>query len=259
MMQVVDCFLFADELDMLECRLHELEEVVDWFVLVESEHTFQGNPKPLWYDTHRERFARWSDRIVHVVAELPDIDKPFDPQYRRPSYERDPFIREAAQREAIIEGLKALPLTPDDTIVLSDVDEIWRPSIVVTDLPRPFTVLKQTMYVHNLGWQHPDLWDGPVVVHVEDLPPAEYGTFNIVRSCGQHPRPPRVPNAGWHLTYFGGPDAARNKLDSFSHTECAEIDIADYAIRGLHVDGTELIKTGRDADLPRWIPDRWLP
>jgi hypothetical protein len=117
MMQVVDCFIFADELDMLECRLTELEEVVDWFVLVEAESTFQGDPKPLAYAEHRDRFARWSDRIVHVVAELPDASA---------------WIREAAQREAIIDGLRALPLAPDDTIVLSDVDEIWRPSVVVT-------------------------------------------------------------------------------------------------------------------------------
>lgn len=245
MMQVVDCFLFAGELDMLECRLTELEEVVDWFVMVEGDRTFQGEPRSLVYEQHRERFARWSDRIVYVVAELP--------------VEGTAWVREDAQREAIIDGLKALPLSPDDTVVVSDVDEIWRASIVMTDLPRPFTVLQQTMFVHHFGWVHPEPWDGPVVLHVEDIPPAEYGSFAIIRSCRLHERPPRVPNAGWHLSWFGGDEMSRRKLDSFSHTEFADVDIADHAARGLHVDGVELVEASADVALPRWVPAGWLP
>jgi hypothetical protein len=238
-MSVVDCFLFSDELDMLECRLHELGEVVDWFVLVEGDRTFQGDPKPSVYDTNRGRFAKWSDRIVHVIAELPDGDA---------------WSRERAQREAIFDGLQALPLEADDTIVLSDVDEIWRPSIRVSDLPRPFAVLSQTMYVHNLGWRHPDRWDGPVVTHVEDLPP----TFDILRSCRLHERPPRVLDGGWHLSWFGGDDASRRKQFSFSHTEYRTVDMVARRENGLHIDGTVLERTTFE-DVPRWIPAGWLP
>jgi len=244
MMQVVDCFLFADEVDMLECRLHELEDVVDWFVLVEAEQTFTGRSKSLHYDQHRSRFERWSDRIVHVVAELPNGDA---------------WAREAAQREAIIDGLRALPLAPDDTIVLSDVDEIWRPSVVVTDLPRPFTVLSLDMFVHDLGWRHPDKWDGPVVVHVADLPPAEVGTFDVVRSCRLHERPPRVPNAGWHLSWFGGDKASQAKQRAFSHVEYADVDVKASRLNGIHIDVTVLERNEVFDDLPRWIPGEWLP
>lgn len=244
MKQVVDCFIFADELDMLECRLTELEEVVDWFVLVEAESTFQGDPKPLAYADNRDRFARWSDRVVHVVAELPDGTA---------------WTREAAQREAIIDGLRALSLAPDDTIVLSDVDEIWRPSVVVTDLPRPFTVLTQTMYVHHFGWRHPDVWHGPVVTCVDDLPPSEYGTFEIIRSCRLHERPPRVPNGGWHLSWFGGNDAAQRKQRSFSHIEHRDVDMAQRRVDGRHIDGTPLIRVTEPADLPKFVLGDWLP
>lgn len=245
MMQVVDTFIFADELDVLECRLRELEEVVDWFVLVESEQTFTGNPKPLHYDANRERFKAWSDRIVHVVAELP----------ASPS----PWVREAAQRECIIDGLRQLPLSFDDTVVLSDVDEIWRPSVVVSDLARPFTVLQQTMYVYDFGWRHPDSWLGPVVVHVEDLPPTKYGTFEIVRSARLHDRPSRVGNAGWHLTYFGGDEATRRKQASFSHTEFADVDMSACRRNGHHIDGTPLERVTDPTDLPKWVAEGWLP
>lgn len=243
-MKVVDTFIFSDELDMLECRLTELEDAANWFVLVEAESTFQGDPKPLYYDENRDRFARWSDRIVHVVVELP---------------EGDPWMREDVQREAIIDGLRQLPLSPDDTIVLSDVDEIWRMDVDVAYLPRPFTVLTLDWYIHDFGWKHPKTWDGPVVCHVEDLPPADIGTFKALRCLARHDRPPRAGNAGWHLTWFGGDEAQRRKLESFSHTEYRDVDMRPLRAAGIHIDGTQLERVTEWNDLPRFVRGDWLP
>jgi beta-1,4-mannosyl-glycoprotein beta-1,4-N-acetylglucosaminyltransferase len=39
---VFDAILFSNEMDMLEIRLRELYDVVDKFVIVESDHTFTG-------------------------------------------------------------------------------------------------------------------------------------------------------------------------------------------------------------------------
>ena len=47
-MKIYDCFLFFNELDLLEIRLNELDEVVDYFVIVEGESTFQSKPKELF-------------------------------------------------------------------------------------------------------------------------------------------------------------------------------------------------------------------
>lgn len=38
-----DAILFSNEMEILEVRLHELHEVVDKFVIVESDHTFTGS------------------------------------------------------------------------------------------------------------------------------------------------------------------------------------------------------------------------
>jgi len=53
---IVDSFLFGWELDMLECRLIELYDVVDKFYLIESSVTFQGSSKPLIYKNNLDRF-----------------------------------------------------------------------------------------------------------------------------------------------------------------------------------------------------------
>jgi beta-1,4-mannosyl-glycoprotein beta-1,4-N-acetylglucosaminyltransferase len=65
---VVDAFPFHDELDILECRLVELYDAVDWFVLVEADVTHQDRAKPSYYMENRERFAAWADKIIPVWA-----------------------------------------------------------------------------------------------------------------------------------------------------------------------------------------------
>lgn len=46
---IYDCIMFNDELDLLEIRLHH-HAFVDRFILIESTHTYSGQPKPLHYD-----------------------------------------------------------------------------------------------------------------------------------------------------------------------------------------------------------------
>ena len=70
MTRIFDSFMFGRELDMLECRLVELEPVKNLVhVIVEARVDHQDHPKPLYFAEHRERFAPWADRIVHVVAD----------------------------------------------------------------------------------------------------------------------------------------------------------------------------------------------
>ena len=42
---IYDCFNFFNELDLLEIRFYTLYEVVDKFVIVESNKTHSGIPK----------------------------------------------------------------------------------------------------------------------------------------------------------------------------------------------------------------------
>src|ERR1051326_9357013 len=67
---VYDVFMFNDELDILECRLYELQDIPNLtHVIVEANVTHQDNPKDSVFLDHRERFAPWKDRIAHVRSE----------------------------------------------------------------------------------------------------------------------------------------------------------------------------------------------
>ncbi len=66
---IYDCFLFYDELLLLEVRLKTLADIVDKFVLVESTHTFSGHDKRLHYNMVKDEppLAAYKDKIVHII------------------------------------------------------------------------------------------------------------------------------------------------------------------------------------------------
>ena len=67
---IVDCSMWFNEWDALKWRLRTLEDMVDVFVVVEGDMTFQGEPKP-WRLTDRwAEFSRWSDRMIWERVDL---------------------------------------------------------------------------------------------------------------------------------------------------------------------------------------------
>ena len=250
-MRRFDCFMMNNELDMLECRLTELEDVVDHFVLVEATVTHGANqPKPLHFQENQERFAKWSDQIVHVVAD------------GMPSHV-DPWSREHAQREWFRTGLLSVDVQPDDIIFQSDVDEIPRTDFVKYTNPTGFVVAEMDFYCFALDWlntESPDApWRGTVA--------ARYGfieTFTKMRDARLW-APVRVPDAGWHFTWVGGPEYWPSKLGSFCHPEIGPTverqGLGWYFENGVHVDGFPCQQVDHD-DYPKWIreghaPDSW--
>ena len=109
-----DAFQVFNELDMLEVRLHELNETVHRFVLVEATRTHSNKPKPLHFGENKDRFAAFLDKIIHVVVDdLPDNS--------------DAWVLENFQRNAMLRGLTAAH--SNDLVVIADVDEIPLPYV----------------------------------------------------------------------------------------------------------------------------------
>ena len=106
---IYDCFTFFNELEILKIRLNEMYDAVDYFVLVESEETFRGAPKPLFFYENKNAFTRYKDKIIHIIV--------------KGKFETgSPWAREAFQRNQIMRGLENCK--KNDIILISDVDEI---------------------------------------------------------------------------------------------------------------------------------------
>ena len=140
--RIFDCFLFYNELDILEIRLNTLAPLVDHFVLVESSRTFTGQPKPLVFEENKARFAEFQDKIIHIV----DDDMP--------EHAESTYVREAHQRSAIGRGLAEA--RGEDLIIVSDADEIPKPAALAEALKTAvgrITYFEGVYYHFKLNWR----------------------------------------------------------------------------------------------------------
>ena len=211
---ITDAFMFFNELELLEIRLHELSSVVDRFILVEARETFSFQPKPLHYYENRARFRRFWDRIDHQVIE-------------RFPVRTSPWEAERTQREWPLRSITRNDGDPDDLFIFSDVDEVPRAAAITTDIARDApVVLEQPQYYLFLNCLNVD--DPPLrkalVSRRKHLP----ASLTELRNLTAPLSPPCVPNGGWHFSYLGGLGRVQTKMAAFSHQE---LNIKDYTSR----------------------------
>ena len=232
---LVDGFIFYNEMDLLTYRLNILHNLVDYFVIVESRHTFAGKEKSLFYGDNKHLFERFKDKIIHVVVD----DFPF--KYPAINYNnREQWKNEEFQRNAIDRGIKQIKnLQNNDLIMISDVDEIPDPhtleKIKRNILQVQYSSLSMDFYYYNLNTRFREKWNMCKILNYEKYK-EQNRNCNGIRYVGV----PLVPQGGWHLSYFGDPHFIKNKINNFSHQELNNANFTDtHKIE-------ERVKQGRD-------------
>lgn len=213
---VIDSFLFFNELDLLEIRLNILDKYVDKFVIVECTETFMGKPKPLYFKENQDRYAQWKDKIVHYV-----VDK-IDPEILE-SAKRSPnvgagehfWVREFCQKESMIKALDFCK--DDDTVFVSDLDEIWNPDLWIGVVGDNIFKCKQTAYHYYLNNRSDQDIGGWVGTHFGTYKTLDRYGINHFRNRGNNPI--LLENGGWHFTFMGGEEAIKTKVEAYSHQE----------------------------------------
>jgi beta-1,4-mannosyl-glycoprotein beta-1,4-N-acetylglucosaminyltransferase len=79
------------------------------FVVLESNTTFTGRPKPLIYQNNEQRFSFVRGKVTYS---LPGQTLP----------PKDPFVNEGRQRRAVDQGLRAAGIADGDLVIMADVD-----------------------------------------------------------------------------------------------------------------------------------------
>ena len=238
------------ETDILECRLRELEDIPDLHhVIVEAEITHRGDPKPMWYREHAKRFEPWGARITYVhVAE-----------HMLPSREEnpDPWCREYAQREFCRAGLDEAE--PDDIVLHGDCDEIPRPGAITAtkDMPLLVSVFQMRLCMYAVDWLHPLPWHGTIRTQYRSA-----GSFAQLRNM-RNSLPP-IMDGGSHLSWMGGTETHRAKLDTHCHLEMTDetqeaLRSGEWLREGRHSDGHKLEPVDVDEAWPRWVHERECP
>jgi beta-1,4-mannosyl-glycoprotein beta-1,4-N-acetylglucosaminyltransferase len=217
---IYDCFLFCHELEMLRLRIEELCDVVDRFVLVESTVTHSGKPKPLYFQNSSLALGRAADKLISIVVD----DMP---------PHTDSWGRERHQRNAIARALT--DAVDEDIVMISDVDEIPRAELVAAYCGAAgLLAFEQRMSYYWLNCC------GGSRCGTRILPFRlffELGGAEAIR----HTNCPSIPNGGWHFSYIGGPQAVREKLESFSHTELDYNEFKSSSrLKFLHATGADI-------------------
>jgi len=228
-MRVFDCFTFYNEFDMLELRLEELWDTVDYFVISEANTTHQNNPKPFFLKDNWDKVKKYESKIRHVIIE----DMPMS---------SDTWVNERHQRRELRRALT--DLQPDDIVIVSDCDEIPRPSAIeaikedTNDYDRYILAIPLNYFKLNFMMVHPVVKQNNIAVTRGRAftDPQKEREFTFHRDLPHHYADNDfcvVEHGGWHFTYFGHNEFAANKLLNFAHAESrnlAETVDVDYMI-----------------------------
>lgn len=235
-MAVVDCFMFYNELDILELRLKTLWNVVDIFVLVESPKTHKGNDKPLYFKENLSRFKPYMDKIRHIIAPVLEGSKV------------GIWDQEKYQRDHILSGLRTI--SEDSVVMISDVDEIPDPKLVPHLTSGVTFGLHMFMFEYSFDYMFTgEPWIGTVITTCGECKVKGPNFFRDNRW-----RFPVIKGAGWHCSSFGDAKHVWTKIQNYAHADDDKHkgqsfeDFERYLKEGLHSDGkTQLIKR------PAWV------
>lgn len=227
-----DAFIFFNELELLEIRLHILDPHVDYFVLVEATQTFTGNPKPLYYLENKEKFSKWNDKIIHFVVDtIPSTQEEIEKNLKQTSDEIEKeilhttlktdnisqdapqWMREFYQKECIRKALRGIS---DDAICfVSDIDEIWNPHALINYDENKIFKLKQNVSAYYLNNRSSEKWAGTFLTSYKNI---KHSSINHLDTPSKT-KYTYINNGGWHFTNMGGADRIRQKLESYGHQE----------------------------------------
>ena len=228
--KVFDCFMMFNELEILELRLEELNDYVDYFVIIESEKTHSGNKKPLHYQNNLNRYKKFEQKIIYVVIEeLPT---------KLPNHIQDVdlnWYRENFQRNQIKTALMQIDMMDKDIILISDIDEI--PDLSKVNLQKiipydDFITCNQRWFNWSFDWEFNDkFWPGTQITRWSYL---KNTTPQNMRNQRYDESKIKLKEVwGWHLSWFGDDEIILDKLNSFAHQEIGLVN-------------TDLLHTKRD-------------
>src|ERR1051325_3445477 len=192
----IDAFTFFNELDLLQLRFEILNDYVDKFILVESHHTFSGHPKPLYYQDNKELFAKWNDKIIHIIAPNMEVSNPAN------LFERHYLCYELIEEEL-------MKFAPDDIAFCSDLDEIWNPEMLKQIDQFPHSLIQHN-YSYWLNYLSNEIWTGTLMTKVNNI----FVGFNKINRTA---KPFQLQNGGWHFSNQGGAEQIIKKIEAYDH------------------------------------------
>ncbi|XP_052196932.1 uncharacterized protein LOC127804178 isoform X1 [Diospyros lotus] len=201
--RVFDAVLFNNEVDMLTIRWKELYPYITQFVLLESNSTFTGLPKPHFFSVNRNQFKFIEPRLTYGTI---------GGRFKKGE---NPFVEEAYQRVALDQLLRIAGIQDDDLLIMSDVDEI--PSGHTIDLLRwcdnipPILHLQLKDYLYSFEFLR-DHRSWRASIHRYQTGKTRYAHYRQTDYL--------LSDSGWHCSFcFRRISEFIFKMKAYSHTD----------------------------------------
>lgn len=242
---IFDCLMLRNELDVLQMRLEEISDLVDFHVICEARQDFHGKPKSLAYDPANARWAKWKHKIQHVVVgELPD-----DP---------NPWVREHYQRDAAYWYLSTVA-SPEDTVLICDADEIPSPVAILKAMTVASPIGLSMRTCHSaVDWLYPTEMPGSVIAKWKHIQGHKLSEVRDGRSSYLMFSP-----GGWHLSWLSAEGSQLEKLNVTCHLELPQQEVSTLRTgsgyrTGSHID-VQMVPVEVDETWPKYIYQRRCP
>lgn len=212
MTKVYDLFMFSGENELLEIRLNELNDVIDFFVIGSCEHSHSGIKKGLNHIPH-ELCLKFGYKIIYY--EIPYIPNP------------DPWYNEHYGRQYLYEKIKP-KLNDGDILLICDLDEIPKPEIVVEQskkLIQPISFLGEYYYFCFDLWGRKSI-DG-YLTKPEWVDQTNLNWMRSNRTNYKHNYFKHIPYSSFHYSTVATPQNILNKMKYFGHANECPKDVLD--------------------------------
>lgn len=229
-MKIIDNILFHSEYDLLELRLEIMYDYVDYFVIVESDHTFTEIPKEYNLENNMSRYEKWKDKIVYV--KINQLKSNIESITREKAFQNEFWSRDQFKL-----GWDQISLENEDILMICDCDEIIRPETIKFMRENSYDYYALMAPIFNFKFNYVNTASEYVVwptayKYYSDI---TYTPSAMRRLDIEHVRfrdrfrevtrkDPKASvllhHAAWHFSAIGNEDFLKNKLKSFSHVEC---------------------------------------
>lgn len=231
-MKIIDSVIFYDEIFTLLLRLSIMSSKVDKVVVIEADRTHKGTPKPYNLEKYWPLLFPWHDKLVYHKAVAPWPVQ-------------DSWVIENWQRNYLQQAWQELGLDNDDVVVLSDLDEIVRPSILdlLHNLNYGCYGLYQPTFYFKFNYMALDSHYScsPKAIkygYSKQLQPTQWRFYRSNPSIDTNYT--ELHHAGWHWSYLMNHSMIVNKIQQGAHQELNNSQVLD------NIDVDALLASGGD-------------
>jgi len=234
-LKIVDCFPFFNEKELLELRINLLQNFVDEFIIIDSNYTHSGQPKPYTCKQVIQDLGLNSLKIKVIEVDLSE-EKCGPPTLYDLYYDENAKhgSRERIQRDYICNVLEDYS---DNTVfIVSDCDEIVDPKNinficnivknnqhVICKIPLVYLQGQGNFRVYKKNNNEPYPWDCSMFFATKQQLKTHSATH--IRANFQLSLPiayitqgnKKLEDLGWHFSWMGNLERIKTKATSYCH------------------------------------------